>query len=143
MPRRQTSGFASVPGPVKALDISKLLVIKAIVACTLIALIDSKAIFADGGTSKTNDLRRTAMNSGGNADRGKIIFESANAQCAVCHKVHGKGGEVGPDLSQIGGKFDRTHLIESILDPSAEILQVGACVDGHREVGVRNRPHSR
>src|SRR5262249_48318677 len=33
------------------------------------------------------------------------------------------GGDVGPDLSQIGGKFDRTHLIESILDPSAEIQQ--------------------
>ena len=33
------------------------------------------------------------------------------------------GGDVGPDLSQIGGKFDRTHLIESILDPSSEIVQ--------------------
>src|SRR5262249_20062058 len=45
------------------------------------------------------------------------------AKCASCHKVHGQGGDVGPDLSQVGGKFDRTHLIESILDPSAEILQ--------------------
>src|SRR5262249_26250192 len=94
-----------------------------IFACTLIALIDSQAIFADSGTNKTNDLRRTAMNSGGNADRGKVIFESTSAQCAVCHKVHGKGGEVGPDVSQIGGTFDRTHLLESILDPSAEVLQ--------------------
>src|SRR5262249_49492868 len=43
--------------------------------------------------------------------------------CASCHKVHGQGGDVGPDLSQVGGKFDRTHLIESILDPSVEITQ--------------------
>jgi|GEM_PF-3196239 len=68
-------------------------------------------------------LRRVAMNSGGNAKRGKAVFAAATAQCALCHKVHGQGGDVGPDLSQIGGKFDRTHLIESILNPSAEILQ--------------------
>src|SRR5262249_48623936 len=49
------------------------------------------------------------------------IYLSAAAKCATCHKVHGQGGDVGPDLSQVGGKLDRTHLIESILDPSAEI----------------------
>jgi putative heme-binding domain-containing protein len=63
------------------------------------------------------------MNTSGNAERGKAIFASPTATCAICHKVGGRGGETGPDLSQIGGKFDRTHLIESILDPSAEILQ--------------------
>lgn len=68
-------------------------------------------------------LRREAMNRGGDPKHGKAIFLSASAKCATCHKVHGQGGDIGPDLSQIGGKFDRTHLIESILDPSAEILQ--------------------
>jgi putative heme-binding domain-containing protein len=63
------------------------------------------------------------MNSGGDARRGKAVYLSTAARCANCHKVHGQGGDVGPDLSQIGGKFDRTHLIESILDPSAEIPQ--------------------
>src|SRR5438552_847687 len=80
---------------------------------------------ADDPTTKANanNLRQAAMNNGGNPDRGKKVFLSASAQCALCHKVHGQGGDVGPDLSQIGGKFDRTHLIEAILDPSAEILQ--------------------
>lgn len=68
-------------------------------------------------------LRRTAMNSAGDAQRGKAVFLSSRANCAACHKVHGSGGDAGPDLSQIGGKFDRTHLIESTLDPSGEILQ--------------------
>ena len=68
-------------------------------------------------------LRQAAMNNGGDAKRGKAIYLSAAAQCAICHKVQGQGGDLGPDLSQIGGKFDRTHLIESILDPSSEILQ--------------------
>jgi putative heme-binding domain-containing protein len=68
-------------------------------------------------------LRQAAMNSGGDPKRGKELFASSQTTCAACHKVHGQGGDVGPDLSQIGGKFDRTHLIESILDPSAEITQ--------------------
>src|SRR5262249_17916617 len=68
-------------------------------------------------------LRQAAMNNGGDPKRGRAIYLSAAAQCAVCHKVLGHGGDLGPDLSQIRGKFDRTHLIESILDPSVEILQ--------------------
>jgi putative heme-binding domain-containing protein len=68
-------------------------------------------------------FRQAAMNNGGNAERGKAVFSSPATKCATCHKAQGQGGDLGPDLSQIGGKFDRTHLIESILDPSAEILQ--------------------
>ena len=33
------------------------------------------------------------------------------------------GGDVGPDLSKIGGKFDRPHLIESLLEPSQQIVE--------------------
>jgi putative heme-binding domain-containing protein len=76
-----------------------------------------------GPKADPNALRQAAMNTSGDPKRGKAIYLSATAQCALCHKVHGQGGDVGPDLSQIGGKFDRTHLIESILDPSAEIPQ--------------------
>jgi putative heme-binding domain-containing protein len=63
------------------------------------------------------------MNDGGDPRRGQAIYRSAAAQCAICHKARGEGGDLGPDLSQVGGKLDRTHLIEAILDPSAEILQ--------------------
>jgi putative heme-binding domain-containing protein len=70
-----------------------------------------------------NELRRAAMNQSGDPRRGKSLYLAAAMKCSACHKVHGQGGVVGPDLSQIGGKFDRTHLIESILDSSAEITQ--------------------
>jgi putative heme-binding domain-containing protein len=70
-----------------------------------------------------NVLRQVAMKNLGKADQGRLLFDTNKAKCAVCHRVNGKGGEVGPDLSQIAGKFDRAHLIESILNPSAEILQ--------------------
>ncbi len=82
---------------------------------------------ASAGPTKTardaNVLRQAAANQGGDAKRGKAVYLSAAARCASCHKVHGQGGDAGPDLSQVGGKLDRTHLIESILDPSAEIPQ--------------------
>src|SRR6266851_1658330 len=83
----------------------------------------TKAADSAAPKADANLLRQAAMNNGGDSNRGKTIFFSAKAQCAPCHKVNGQGGDIGPDLSQIGGKFDRTHLIESILDPSAEILQ--------------------
>jgi putative heme-binding domain-containing protein len=37
--------------------------------------------------------------------------------------VHGQGGEIGPDLSDIGGKFDREQLIEAVLEPSRQIVE--------------------
>jgi uncharacterized repeat protein (TIGR03806 family) len=58
----------------------------------------------------------------GDIDRGrKFFFEAAGVQCRNCHTIHGKGKEVGPDLSEIGKKFNRSQLLESILDPSKKI----------------------
>jgi putative heme-binding domain-containing protein len=100
-------------------------------------------VISDGSVRKAdpNVLRQSAMNSGGDAKRGKEIFNSEAAKCGVCHKVHGQGGEAGPDLSQVGGKLDRTHLIEALLDPSAEIMEgyrttVIATADGRILTGI-------
>lgn len=57
----------------------------------------------------------------GEPAHGKQIFESQTAACSTCHKIQGKGGEVGPDLSEIGTKLGKDALYESILDPSAGI----------------------
>src|SRR5215468_8555953 len=71
------------------------------------------------GNKKAEDrLRQAAMKNAGNPQRGKTVFASVAAKCAACHKAQGEGSDLGPDLSQIGGKFDRSHLIESILGPS-------------------------
>lgn len=56
----------------------------------------------------------------GNAKHGKTVFEGIGT-CSKCHVVHGKGIEVGPDLSEIGTKLSKLALIESILFPSAGI----------------------
>src|SRR5688572_6710789 len=43
--------------------------------------------------SRPDELRRAAMNRGGDAARGKTLFASEKLKCAVCHKVRGEGGD--------------------------------------------------
>jgi putative heme-binding domain-containing protein len=58
----------------------------------------------------------------GDAERGRrVFFESASGQCKNCHRVNGQGETLGPDLSHIGGKYNRAQLLENILEPSKTI----------------------
>jgi cytochrome c2 len=45
---------------------------------------------------------------------GEKVF---NQKCAMCHKVKGKGGAIGPDLSKIGGKMAEPQLREKLVNP--------------------------
>ena len=59
---------------------------------------------------------------GGNAQRGRRIFyQHAAAQCVRCHNVGDGGGEVGPNLTNIGATRSREELLVSLVDPSAAI----------------------
>ncbi|QDU38697.1 Cytochrome c [Maioricimonas rarisocia] len=59
---------------------------------------------------------------GGDQEAGRLVFfHPGGPGCAKCHTVNGRGGKVGPDLSNIGRSFTRRKLIESILDPSREV----------------------
>ncbi len=42
------------------------------------------------------------------------------AACAVCHRLYGEGGEVGPDLTGTG-RANLDYLLENIVDPSAAV----------------------
>lgn len=49
-------------------------------------------------------------------DRGaSMTFAS---MCIGCHKINGDGGEVGPDLSRVGGRRDVDSIRSLITDPS-------------------------
>ncbi len=55
----------------------------------------------------------------GNPATGEAWFFDLNkSQCAKCHRVGQRGGQVGPDLLHIGTKLSPSQLFESIVDPS-------------------------
>jgi cytochrome c oxidase cbb3-type subunit III len=62
-----------------------------------------------------------ASTSGGNAVRGKAIYEGKGG-CAACHRIRGVGARVGPDLSDIGNLRLSGELERSIIDPNGEVL---------------------
>lgn len=58
----------------------------------------------------------------GDVARGKdVYFKTVGLQCATCHKAGGQGGQVGPDLSDVGKRLTKRQILESILDPSKDI----------------------
>jgi len=62
------------------------------------------------------------LNEPGDGAAGRRLFFSAvGARCAVCHRYDGRGGTIGPDLTNIGRINSRERIITSILEPSREI----------------------
>lgn len=57
----------------------------------------------------------------GDPSAGRRVFFDARLKCSTCHRVAGRGGQVGPDLTVIGRSSNRRRLLDSILHPSAEI----------------------
>lgn len=61
---------------------------------------------------------------GGDAEAGRrLFFEKTEVSCLRCHKINGNGGEVGPDLTGIGKKYQRDYLLESIVEPNRQIAK--------------------
>jgi putative heme-binding domain-containing protein len=55
------------------------------------------------------------------AEVGRRIFANSKlGGCARCHRVEGRGQDIGPDLSSIG-RTERRSILESILQPSANV----------------------
>jgi len=50
---------------------------------------------------------------------GKKLFTES---CGVCHKLFGKGGEIGPDLT-IYQRGDLPNLLLNVVNPNAEIRE--------------------
>src|SRR5689334_22632626 len=97
---------------------------------------------APGEDSLREEYRRGALGHRGDAGRGRALFaDPKRLACSRCHRVRGEGGEVGPDLTDIGGKYDRPLLIESVLEPSRQIVEgyrptVVATTDGRVLTGI-------
>ncbi len=70
------------------------------------------------------DYLRFSSENKGDVTRGRAIFANpAGIACLKCHRVAGEGGDVGPDLTQIGAQFDQKALAESVLWPSRVVRE--------------------
>lgn len=82
----------------------------------------------------------------GDPVKGKAYYE-AKGGCAACHIVSGRGGTVGPDLTDIGARRSAAYLREALIDPGAAVpegfLVVSvAARDGQRVRGTRSNEDS-
>lgn len=80
---------------------------------------------------RIQELEAILRKSPGNPYAGETLF---GQRCASCHTLFYKGGKVGPDLTA----YQRDHLgtlLNSILDPSAEIREGYAAVEVETQDG--------
>lgn len=77
---------------------------------------------AERGWGETEPQRVAWLEeSTGEAKRGeRLFFHPRGAKCNRCHRINGRGGDIGPDLSAIH-KMSPQRILHSILKPSDEI----------------------
>ena len=65
------------------------------------------------------------LTEGGDAARGKALVNGhLAANCTACHRVDSdEGSEVGPSLRQVGAQRTKSELAQSLVEPSAKIVQ--------------------
>ena len=61
-------------------------------------------------------LNDTAM-SAANLQKGRAVFQRT---CGACHKLHGEGGTIGPDLTG-SNRPNLNYLLLNVLEPNAEV----------------------
>ena len=60
--------------------------------------------------------------SAGDAHAGQTLYHHKGA-CASCHAISGKGGSLGPDLTEIGLRRTLKFLRDSLTDPDAFVAE--------------------
>ncbi len=64
--------------------------------------------------------RRTPQRVNGDPASGGRLY-AGKGRCAHCHTVGGRGGAIGPDLSDIGARRSVSYLREALLKPEAAV----------------------
>jgi putative heme-binding domain-containing protein len=70
-----------------------------------------------------DEVRQRLSDASADPVRGREVFRKV---CANCHKIHGEGHDVGPDITR-NGRSTLEQLLSNVLDPS---LVIGASYQG-------------
>ena len=81
-----------------------------------------KAVGIELSREEKDQLIQEALTSG-NRYRGQEIYRRRELMCATCHRINGVGGLSGPELSRVGSFMTPNSILESILNPGADIKQ--------------------
>ena len=64
----------------------------------------------------------------GDATAGReIFFRKASPKCFICHAIGADKEKAGPNLQDVGARYDRGELLDALLNPSRQIAD-GFCV---------------
>ncbi|MCE9531888.1 MAG: HEAT repeat domain-containing protein [Planctomycetes bacterium] len=94
-------------------------------------------------TAVHEKLTAAALGRSGNVENGRKLFLNAErTQCIKCHRVADQGEKIGPELTGLGNRFSRIHIVESILEPSRTIgpafqSYAVTLADGRTLIGIK------
>src|SRR5262249_36508367 len=78
--------------------------------------------FRRKGSAEQERFAHAALSRAGNPERGRQLFMDAEKSlCIKCHRVGDTGERIGPELSGLGSRFAKMHIVESIIEPSRTI----------------------
>ncbi len=63
------------------------------------------------------------VESSGDPQRGEMVFRRKELSCFNCHALSQAGGNIGPDLSAVGGSSPVDYLLNSILQPALAVKE--------------------
>ena len=74
----------------------------------------------DPQNAETRNKAMTALSvlPGGNVNNGRAVFLR---NCLACHKVGSEGQDYGPAMEKVGTRLNKYKLVESMIDPNAEV----------------------
>lgn len=78
------------------------------------------------------EMREFLSKQRGNAEQGAAVFQKV---CGQCHKIHGQGQDVGPDITA-NGRASYEQLLSNVFDPS---LVIGAAYQARQVVTDEGR----
>lgn len=69
---------------------------------------------------RTKALQMLGRMRGGDPGNGMVVFKRV---CINCHKLGNEGANLGPDMAGVGRRLKPAKIVESIVDPNAEIAE--------------------